>query len=84
MQTLEEKLLRKCNYFVASENFDDIYNSHPNYPSLYAITESYSQLGIENAALRIPKDQIDELPTHFMAQIADQKSEGLSLVTKKK
>ncbi|GLB48615.1 vitamin K epoxide reductase family protein [Neptunitalea lumnitzerae] len=83
MQTLEEKLLRKCNYFVASENFDDIYNSHPNYPSLYAITESYSQLGIENAALRIPKDQIDELPTHFMAQIADQKSEGLSLVTKK-
>lgn len=40
--------------------------SHPNYPSLYGITDVFNLLKIENVALKIPKDQFINLPDNFL------------------
>lgn len=84
MLNLPEKLLQRSRYYVQSSEFTDIYNSHPNYPSLYAITDSFTQLGIENAALRIDKELLNELPNYFIAKAQIPKMDSIVLITKEK
>lgn len=54
------------------EDFDDLFQSHPNYPSLYAITDTLNLLSIENITVRVPKEQIEELPKEFLAIYKNQ------------
>lgn len=63
---LVKKLLIENKYSNAVDEFEDLFSSHPNYPSLYAITDSLSLLGIENLAIKIPKEQFIELPETFL------------------
>ncbi len=63
---LVKKLLIENKYSNVVEEFEDLFSSHPNYPSLYAITDSLSLLGIENLAIKIPKEQFIELPETFL------------------
>lgn len=43
--------------------------SHPDYPSLLGITDTLDELGIENTAVQIEKEQLVELPTPFIAHL---------------
>ncbi|MFC7774523.1 vitamin K epoxide reductase family protein [Flavobacterium sp. GCM10027622] len=63
---LVKKLLIQSRYSNAVENFEDLFSSHPNYPSLYAITDSLTILGIDNLAIKIPKEQFVGLPEVFL------------------
>lgn len=63
---LVKKLLIKNKYSNIVEEFDDLFSSHPNYPSLFAITDSLTLLGVENLAVKIPKEQFAELPDVFL------------------
>ncbi len=45
--------------------------SHPDTPSLYAISETLDFLNIENVAAQIHQDQLGELPEHFVAFVDD-------------
>jgi uncharacterized membrane protein len=63
---LVKKLLIQNGYSNVVEEFEDLFSSHPNYPSLFAITDSLSLLGIENLAIKIPKEQFTELPDIFL------------------
>ncbi|MCL9807580.1 hypothetical protein NAT51_18805 [Flavobacterium amniphilum] len=63
---LVKKLLIGNKYSNFVEEFEDLFSSHPNYPSLFAITDSLSLLGIENLAIKIPKEQFAELPDIFL------------------
>ncbi|NJM80838.1 MAG: thioredoxin domain-containing protein [Flavobacterium sp.] len=56
---------------MESEGFEDMFLSHPNYPSLYAVTDTLSMLNIENVAAQVPKDQLTALPDSFLAVISD-------------
>uniref|UniRef100_UPI00374CDD70 vitamin K epoxide reductase family protein n=1 Tax=Flavobacterium sp. TaxID=239 RepID=UPI00374CDD70 len=49
------------------ENFEDLFLSHPNYPSVFAITDSLDMLSIENIAIKVPKEQFIALPDYFLA-----------------
>lgn len=46
--------------------FEDLFLSHPNYPSVFAITDSLDMLSIENIAIKVPKEQFPELPDAFL------------------
>ncbi len=61
--------------------FDDYYQSHPNFPSLFSITDSFSLLGITNVAARIEKDQISELPPFFLAYVKKNPASDDELAT---
>lgn len=43
--------------------------SHPDYPSLLSITDTLTELKIENAAVQIQKDQLHEVDTPFLAHL---------------
>lgn len=66
MLNVVSKYLNINNYSDLIDNFRDLYLSHPNYPSLYAITDSFDSLRIENIAAYVPKDKFVELPQKFM------------------
>ena len=61
-----KKYLKINNYSHAASAFEDAFMSHPNYPSLYALTDSLTLNGIENIAVKIQKEQLEELPLNFL------------------
>lgn len=67
MISLVFKYLEVSKLSFHKEAFEDLFLSHPNYPSVYAITDSLNVLSIENIAIKIPKEQLTELPNSFLA-----------------
>jgi uncharacterized membrane protein len=67
MVTLLNKYLDKNGYSNQKESLEDLFLSHPNYPSLFAITDSLNLLSIENIAIKVPKEQFLDLPDNFLA-----------------
>ena len=67
MVNLLKKYLHKNGYGNQKEAFEDLFLSHPNYPSLFAITDSLDVLSIENLAIKVPKEQFIDLPESFLA-----------------
>lgn len=72
MKELVKKYLHQNQFGSLIEDFEDVFQSHPNYPSLYAITDTFNLLSIENIAIKIPKEQIEELPKDFLAIYKNQ------------
>jgi uncharacterized membrane protein len=78
MISLVKKYLEESHYSNQKESFEELFLSHPNYPSVFAITDSLDILSIENVAIKVPKEQFIELPDSFLAIF----SQSLVLVTK--
>ncbi|MCG2610068.1 vitamin K epoxide reductase family protein [Flavobacterium sp. SM15] len=66
MTELVKKYLAENNFSEQKESFEELFNSHPNYPSVYAITDTLDLLAIENVAVKIPKEQFHDLPGQFL------------------
>jgi ABC-type bacteriocin/lantibiotic exporter with double-glycine peptidase domain len=50
------------------------FNTHPHHPSILSISDLLDEFGIENAAIKIGKDNFSQIPTPFIAKT--QSSEG--------
>ncbi|MCC9018039.1 vitamin K epoxide reductase family protein [Flavobacterium lipolyticum] len=72
MLKLVQKFLQINKYSEIKNEFKDLFLSHPNYPSLFAITDSLDLLSVENAAIRVPKEQIVDLPSNFLAYFKEE------------
>lgn len=79
MVQLLKKYLRKNGFSNQEDVFEDLFLSHPNYPSIFAITDSLNLLSIENIAVKIPKEQFIDLPENFLAIFNNH----IAFVTKK-
>src|SRR5690242_2939997 len=66
MLNVVKKYLNSNKYYDQKELFEEAFLSHPNHPSLFAITDSLNHLAIENLAIKIPKEQFVELPASFL------------------
>lgn len=78
-----EKFLKFHNFTRAISEFEDYYQSHPNFPSLFALTDTLSFLNIENVAARVEKNQLNELPESFLGYVSnDIQSVELALIRK--
>lgn len=75
---LVQKYLEINHFSNQKESFEDLFQSHPNYPSLFAITDTLNMLSIENIAIKVPKEELLELPNSFLAIY----NEGLALISK--
>lgn len=82
MLFIVNKYLAQNNYTHSLDEFKENYYSHPNYPSLFALTDTLSLLGIENIAVQVPKDQFEKLPDGFIADILVNNSKKIVLVNK--
>jgi uncharacterized membrane protein len=62
-----KKYLRENKYYNFDEEILISLESHPDYPSLIAIVDTFNYLGIENIATRIEKSDLDKLPKTFIS-----------------
>lgn len=69
MQGIVIKYLSRLSYNSYIKEFEEAYFSHPNFPSLLAITDSLSNNTIENIAANVPFKHIDELPNLFLTEL---------------
>jgi hypothetical protein len=69
MLQLIKLYLSKMQYASKIKDFEDAFNSHPNYPSLLAITDSLTFIGIENIAAKVPFQHIEKLPNIFTIEL---------------
>lgn len=51
---------------ISSHLLKEKLQTHPDYPSLLAITDALDELGIENMSLVVDKEKLDELPLPFL------------------
>lgn len=47
---------------------------HPDYPSLFCISDVLSRLGVENIATRCNEETLDKIPTPFITQVKGKKT----------
>lgn len=59
--------LEKENIFLDKEEFEFQVKSHPEYPSLLAISDTLSFFNIENVAIRIMFSEIEEISDRYVA-----------------
>lgn len=71
MINIVKKYLVVSKFSKEQDNFEDLFLSHPNYPSVFAITDSLDMLSIENVAIKVPKEQFIALPESFLAVYND-------------
>ncbi len=83
MIQLVEKFIHQLKYYPNSVEFKDHYLSHPDYPSLYAVTDTLDFYGIENIAARVTVDQFSDLPSQFLTLYQTTKGEQFIYVTQK-
>ncbi|WP_445722013.1 vitamin K epoxide reductase family protein [Flavobacterium sp.] len=81
MLKLVIKYLQNSNYSSKVIAFEQFYQSHPNYPSLLAITDGLSFLNIENIAANVPFEHFDELTNSFITELKFDES-ALYLLTR--
>lgn len=73
--------LKHLNVKVNKSTVNDVLQSHPDWPSLLCISDSLNKWNVPNAAGRISTEEIDTLPTPFMAHMRS-KDAPLSIVEK--
>lgn len=61
------QLLKKLDVPVTAATVVDNIEQHPDYPSLYSISDSLSKWKVENLALKVKAKTIEELPVPFIA-----------------
>lgn len=69
MNLLVNKYLKDVNHNNILEKYNDLYESHPNYPSLLSISDSLSFINIENISANVPFQHFDELPDRFLTKL---------------
>lgn len=69
MNLLVNKYLKDNNHNRIIEKYNDLYESHPNYPSLLSVTDSLSFLDIENISANVPFHHFDKLPDRFLTKL---------------
>ena len=86
MNYITNLLLRKNNISFDKEELFFQIQSHPSYPSLYAITAVFNHFNIEHVAAKVAstKDTFNQLPKSFIAQINNEKKSELIVVEKYK
>lgn len=85
MEAILTKYLKFNKYSkLDCEEFKENYYSHPDYPSLYAVTESLELMGVNSVASMVSKEQIAEIPNTFIALKVESDYEEIVLVNRTK
>jgi hypothetical protein len=69
MNLLVNKYLKDINHNRIIEEYNDLYEAHPNYPSLLAVSDSLCLLDIENISANVPFLHFDKLPDRFLTKL---------------
>jgi protein-disulfide isomerase len=76
--------LEKEEITIDKKEFEFQVQSHPDYPSLIAITDTLHFFNIENGVLRVSNTEIELLPNRFIAFLKNDKNEVEEYFVEKK
>ena len=63
------QLLKQLDVKVTNSSVNTTVLSHPDYPSLQCISDSLTQWNVENVALTLDKEKLEQYPLPFLAFI---------------
>src|ERR1700730_2621208 len=66
--------LRLLGVKVNNSTVDETLQNHPDWPSLLCISDSLRKWNVPNAAGRVSKEDIDQIPLPFVAAVLDDVS----------
>ncbi len=72
--------LKKRNIHLNKKEFIVQYESHPAFPSLLALSDTLRFFNVENGALHVKANEIDNLPSFFMAKLKHAQEDNLAFV----
>ncbi len=72
---LSHEWLAKCRIEIDFRYWKLHLESHPNYPSLLALTDTLDEIGLHYTVAKFVKDKLDGIPLPFMAHMADSRFE---------
>lgn len=81
MIQLVQKFITAHKFHPDKEEFKDHFYSHPDFPSLYAVTDTMDFFGIENLAAKVTNEQFSELPNQFLTLISTTQQDQFIYVT---
>ena len=61
--------LESLNFGFKVNSFVNEYQSHPDYPSLLAVSDGLTAISLENIVANVPFTHIDQLPQSFVTQL---------------
>jgi hypothetical protein len=76
--------LKSNGYPISKNELSKQIATHPDFPSLNAVSDSLKELEIEYASLSIPVGSISELVGYFLAYVRKEKQEQLVLISRSK
>jgi uncharacterized membrane protein len=82
--TYLKKYLRKNFYYNLEDEILMQLESHPNFPSLFAIIDTFEFLGIENVAAKIEKEELQNLPNIFLSVVDSDTGKEIVFTEKNK
>jgi uncharacterized membrane protein len=82
--TFLKKYLRENLYYNFEDDFYMQLESHPNFPSLYAIVDTFDFFEIENVALKIEKEELENLPHSFLSVVKSETGKEIVFTEKSK
>ena len=65
------KFLRINNYYLTKNRIKRELLSHPEFPSIKAITDTLDSFNIDNLAAQVSKDTLTKLPSNFLSVMND-------------
>lgn len=77
------RYLNKERIKIDKDEFNLQFNSHPDYPSLLAISDTLRFFNVRNAAIKVETSEIALLPNRFIARLRDKEDQYLTFVEKK-
>ena len=79
-----KKYLRENQYYNLEDEFYVQLESHPNFPSLYAIIDTFNFFEVENLAIKIEKEELENLPPTFLSVVDSDTGNEIVLTEKNK
>lgn len=80
ISNIAHKYLQLSNYTIDTKTIELQLLTHPNYPSIKSISDTYDYFSIENIVANVPFEVLDQLPDNFIGLINDK----LHLISKNK
>ncbi|WP_184657842.1 vitamin K epoxide reductase family protein [Pedobacter cryoconitis] len=82
IEFLLNELIRLNSYIIDEKRFNEYFSSHPDYPSLAAIENTFAAFNIENIISKFENEYFEDLPEVFISSIENHFSD-LVLIIKK-
>ena len=76
--------VRSLYYHIDPQEWEVQFQSHPDFPTVRAVTDTLEHFDIEHIAAEVPKDVLEELPNQFFALLKNLDNQELAWITQKK